>query len=393
MITLIPVEAWEYSLIDAIKSISVLLNKNKLNHFRLEGFGDSFPVRSGRLGLLIALRAIGLKENSRIGVPLYCCPVVFKAIKMAGYKPVFIDVDNDYCISITDLSNKAQNLDALIAVHMFGHVCNMPAIIEIMKEKPVIEDAAQSLGSLLNGRPAGLFGQISVFSFRSGKYLTAGEGGALVVNQEFYKEPVRSLIESMKEPGLKEEIIHIAKTFLRTELRTKPLWGLLGLPLWKLYNRKVNFLAKTPIISGGAFLSDLTTMERRKYLLPAMINRQRQNADFYLKNLSLPQEFLSLEPLNSFYNRFMFPLRLRTPKEADFIFKHLLTKNISTSRPYLEVPEAAYLYYGYQRDCPVAENLLRTTLVIPVHYRLSRKDLTKITDSLNRALEKLANHK
>ena len=390
MISLLPVEAWEYSLIDAIKNISAISRKSKLNHLSLIGAGEYLPVRSGRVGLLIALQALNLKRNSRVGVPLYCCPVVFKVIKMAGHIPVFIDVGHDYCISVSDLSNKVRNLEALIAVHMFGHPCNMPVILEIMKGKPVIEDAAQSLGSLLNGKPTGLFGQISVFSFRSGKYLTAGEGGALVVNQEIYKEPVRNLIEGMKEPGLKEEIVHIAETYIRTKLRTRPLWGLVGVPLWKIYNRRVPFLDKTPVVTGKAFLSDLITVERRKTLLPGLIERQRQNAEFYLKNLNLPEEYLCLEPVNSFLNRFMFPLKFRTEREACYFSEYLLKESISTTRPYLEVPEAAYQYYGYQNDCPMAEKLLKTTLVIPVHYLLGKKDLDKIVTSVNKAWNNLS---
>ena len=62
---------------------------------------------------------------------------------------------------------------------MFGNVCDMPALREAAPGKPFIEDCAQALGSRLDGRLAGSFGEIAVFSFRSGKYLSVGEGGAV----------------------------------------------------------------------------------------------------------------------------------------------------------------------------------------------------------------------
>jgi dTDP-4-amino-4,6-dideoxygalactose transaminase len=81
-----------------------------------------------------------------------------------------------YCLSAGDLSAKRSQIDAVIAVHMFGNLCDMPSLQEAAEGKPIIEDCAQSLGSKLDGRPAGSFGTIAAFSFRSGKYLSAGEG-------------------------------------------------------------------------------------------------------------------------------------------------------------------------------------------------------------------------
>ncbi len=393
MLSLIPTEAWEYNLVDVITATSILLKKRDENKLlQINGVGKCYPVRSGRVGILIALKALSLRPFSKIGVPLYCCPVVFKAIKMAGHMPVFVDVDKDnYCLSIDDLSSKASALDALIAVHMFGQTCNIYDILQIMRDKPVIEDAAQSLGSLINGKLTGTFGQLGVFSFRSGKYLTSGEGGAIFCQDEYLGQKISTLIKEMEIPDIKSELAHVFETYLRTKLRSKPLWGLLGTKIWKIYNRKISFIDKSPIFSGQAYTSDLKITEKRMTRLNQMINKQRENADFYLNNLIIPKDMFCLEPPNRYYNRFMFPIKFNSEERCQYISDLLQENNISTSRPYLDVIEGSYMHYNYQRNCPVAERLLKTTLIIPVHYRLHQSELAKIADILNAGWKSISN--
>jgi len=389
MIPLLPTEAWEYSVRDVIRaSYAAFRSTKEIHPIEIAGIGPCLPVRSGRVGILLALKSLDLRQGSRIGVPLYCCPVVFKAIRMAGHIPIFIDTDvRNYCISTEDLSAKASKLDALIAVHLFGNMCNMPAILEIMKEKPVIEDCAQSLGSALDGRLSGNFGFISMFSFRSGKYLAAGEGGALYCHELRLKSKIEELIKTIPIPSVKSELLHIIGTYARSKLRSKPLWGLLGSKLWKIYNKKVDFISKSPISLTEIFASDLQIINDRMLRLPAMISRQRKNAQYYLDNLRLPKDMFCHEPHGSYYNRFMFPIKFRSSEQCVFVSDFLLRKNISTSRPYLDVIEGAAKHYGYKGDCPEAEKLLKSTLIIPVHYGLSNKHLKYIKENVNQAWE------
>ena len=82
----------------------------------------------------------------------------------------FIDVDpTTFCMSASDLYAKRSQVDAVIAVHLFGNLCNMASLQEVAQGKPIIEDCAQALGSNIQGRIAGSFGAIAFFSFRSGQ--------------------------------------------------------------------------------------------------------------------------------------------------------------------------------------------------------------------------------
>lgn len=389
MLALLPTEAWEFSLKDMISVLPKLFKKRDNNLLDIPGVGKCFTIRSGRAGIFLALKALRLKANSKIGVPFYCCPVVFKAIKMAGHIPVFIDVDQDYCLSLTDLRMKASGLDALIAVHMFGNTCNMPEILKIIGEKPVIEDAAQSLGSLINGKATGTFGQIAIFSFRSGKYLTSGEGGAIFCKERYLLQRISNLIMELPAPKMRSEIVHLIETYIRTKLRNRPFWGLIGSQIWKSYNRKVALIDKSPIVISRAFAADINITKKRMINLNYMIEKQRENAGYYLKHLEIPKDMLCLEPPNCFYNRFMFPIKFRSVEESQSFSDLLLNNNISSSRPYLDVIDGAYKYYGYQRNCPSAERLLLNTIIIPVNYRLHKKEIAKITMVINKGWKAL----
>ena len=170
MLNLIPAEHWEYGIADLLRGIYAASGKKRHQRISLPGLGNCFTVGSGRAGLVLALRALNLKPGTRIGVPLYCCPVVLKAIELANCRPNFIDIESDtFCISAQDLAKKINHIDVVIAVHMFGNMCDMPALKIIAGSKPIIEDCAQALGSRSVDGIAGSFGDISFFSFRDRK--------------------------------------------------------------------------------------------------------------------------------------------------------------------------------------------------------------------------------
>src|SRR5579859_4285598 len=162
MLSLIPNEHWDYSLSDAARGFAGVVSRQAAkwnSSILIPELGPCIPVRSARAAIVVALKALSLPSGASIGVPLYCCPVVFSAIKSAGHRAVFIDVDPaTYCISAKDLEGKSADLDAVIAVHMFGNMCDIPAIRLAAPGKPIIEDCAQALGSCIEGKIAGSFG-------------------------------------------------------------------------------------------------------------------------------------------------------------------------------------------------------------------------------------------
>lgn len=385
MIGFLPTENWEYEAGDIIRGlVAVLGRRNPSEMLYIPGVGNCIPTRSARVGLIAAIRALDLPSGARIGVPLYCCPVVFKAIKMAGYTSGFIDVDPaTYCMSAEDLFAKRSQIDAVIAVHMFGNLCNVPRLEEAAQGKPIIEDCAQSIGSKLYGRMAGSFGTIAAFSFRSGKYLSVGEGGALFSSHADVRSRLSQLVAAMPVPSRADECAHIAVTYLRCMLRSKPLYGVVGYPLWAIYNNKVDFSAKSPIILSRSYMTDLATIRHRLAFLDSAIERQRANADLYSRTLKLDSGMLCCEKPGTFYNRYLYPIIFPSSEQRDSMASYLRSRQIDTAQPYKDVIDGAARYYGYEGDCPVAEQIAKRVLVIPSYHSLKEEDVERIARCVN----------
>jgi perosamine synthetase len=387
MHTLIPAENWEYNLSDVFNGFMSAIKKNGNNNsIFIDGVGSCVPTRSARAGIYTAIKALNLPPGARIGVPLYCCPVVFKAIEAAGCKHRFVDVDLDTCcMSADDLAKKRNDLDAVVAVHMFGNTCDMTKLLDIAQEKPIIEDCAQSLGSNINGRMTGTFGSIAAFSFRSGKYLTVGEGGALFSNQKSIVEKFTEAILMLPAPGIANELKHLAETYIRTKLRTRPLYGLVGYPLWQYYNKTVDYSAKSPIVFSQSYVSDLAiAVKRLKHLNPA-IEKQRTYADFFTHTLTLEKSMLCMEKPGSFYNRYLYPIIFQSTAQRDLVIASLHKHHIGTARPYHDIAAVAAEHYGYKGDCPVSEKIANGVLAIPNYYKLTQKDVKHIAQAVNSA--------
>ncbi len=388
MFTLLPNEHWNYGATDAIRGLRTALSSRGTGRQRdicIPGLGSCRPVRSGRAAIVLALKALALPPRPSIGVPLYCCPVVFKAIKAAGYIPRFIDVDPDtYCLSAADLAAKSPELDAVIAVHMFGNVCDMPGLRRAAPGKPFIEDCAQALGSRLNGRLAGSFGEIAVFSFRSGKYLSVGEGAAVYSSDCDLQRRLSELIETFSAPSRMDECVHVATTYLRSQLRSRPLWGLIGTRLWEAYSATVSYPSQSPVVLGQVYETDRDLTLRRLPLLGSWIDKQRSNARYYDKNLSVDAEMLCVETPGVFSNRLQYPLLFRTPDQCERMVERLRKSQISTARPYKDIAGVAATHYGYTGDCPQAERVASTVLVIPCNHAVKATDVERIAACVNR---------
>ncbi len=389
MFTLLPNEHWDYGAVDAIRGLRVALSSRcpeSQRDIRIPGLGPCRPVRSGRAAIVLALKALALPPRASIGVPLYCCPAVFKAIKAVGYIPRFIDVDSDtYCLSAADLAAKNSEVDAVIAVHMFGNPCDVPALRRAAPGKPFIEDCAQALGSRLNGRLVGSFGEIAAFSFRSGKYLSVGEGGAVFSSDSDLQRRLSELIETFSVPSRIDECVHVGTTFLRSQLRSRPLWGLIGTRLWEAYSATVSYTSQSPLVLAQVFEADRDLTIRRLPLLGSWIDKQRSNARYYHQNLSVDAEMLCSETPGAFFNRLQYPLLFRTPDQCERMVERLRQNQISTARPYKDIAAVAAAHYGYTGDCPQAERIARTVLVIPCNHAVKAPDVERIAACVNRA--------
>lgn len=118
-------------------------------------------------------------------------------ITYLGAKPIFVDILPDtWCID-PELAEAAitPRTKAIIAVHLYGNLCDMDALLAIGERHgiPIIEDAAEAIGSIYHGKRAGSMGKFGTFSFHGTKTLTTGEGGMFVTNDADLHETVLTL--------------------------------------------------------------------------------------------------------------------------------------------------------------------------------------------------------
>ena len=168
------------------------LGKN-VNEFEKElaayvGAKDAAALSAGSAALHLAQKAAGVKAGDIV----FCQDLTFSAtanpIAYEKAIPVFIDSDyetwNMSPEALERAFEKYPDVKAVMPVHLYGLPANMDRIMEICKKHgvPVIEDAAESLGSLYHGQATGTFGDYGIFSFNGNKIITTSGGGMLVCN-------------------------------------------------------------------------------------------------------------------------------------------------------------------------------------------------------------------
>lgn len=175
---------------------------------------------SGTAALQTALKLIGIRPNDEVLMPSLTFIGTANAASYLGGIPHFIDIDPNtlgMCPNALEswlgmmtkriagvLRNRKTGnpIKAILPVHTFGHSCEMLALGQIADSYnlPIVEDAAEALGSLSNGKHLGTFGQIGCISFNGNKIITTGGGGALITDDKKIAERARHITTTSKLP-------------------------------------------------------------------------------------------------------------------------------------------------------------------------------------------------
>ncbi len=170
------------------------------------GVKTGAALSAGSAAIHLGLKALNVKQGDIV----FCSSLTFSAtcnpIIYQNATPVFIDSEyetwNMDPLALEKAFEKYPNPKAVIVVHLYGTPAKMDEIIKICKKHnvPLIEDAAESLGSIYNGQQTGTFGEYGVFSFNGNKIITTSGGGMLVSNNEDGIKKVRFWATQSKEP-------------------------------------------------------------------------------------------------------------------------------------------------------------------------------------------------
>jgi len=203
-----------------VSSVGTYVDKFEAMMQDITATKKTVAVVNGTAGIQIALRLVGVKSGDEVLTQALTFVATANAIAYNAAKPVFIDVDrdtmglspralNDFLEHYGELKedgcyNKktGKRISACLPMHTFGFPVRIDEIIKICTEWkiPVVEDAAESLGSEFNGKPTGSFGNLGVFSFNGNKIVTCGGGGTIVSNNIELGEKAKYLTTTAKKP-------------------------------------------------------------------------------------------------------------------------------------------------------------------------------------------------
>lgn len=162
-------------------------------------------VTNGTVALHLALLALGIGPGDEVIVPAFTYIASVNVITFVGAVPVFVDsVRDSWQMDPQDVKKKiTDKTKAVIAVHLYGHPCEMDAVCEVCREHNLflIEDCAEAIGSEYQRRKVGTFGDMACFSFFGNKTMTTGEGGMILTDD-------KTLIERaarIKDQGLAKD--------------------------------------------------------------------------------------------------------------------------------------------------------------------------------------------
>ncbi|MGZ6316639.1 MAG: DegT/DnrJ/EryC1/StrS family aminotransferase [Anaerolineales bacterium] len=162
------------------------------------GARHAIAVTNATAALHLACVVAGLGPGDEAIVPSLTFVATANAIRYTGATPVFADIngENDLNISCAAIEKAiTKRTRAILVVHYGGFACDMPGILELARDHDlkVIEDAAHAVGSVLEGRMLGTWGDLGCYSFFSNKNMTTGEGGMLVTNDDGYARRLSAL--------------------------------------------------------------------------------------------------------------------------------------------------------------------------------------------------------
>jgi len=148
-------------------------------------------VSSGTAAVTIALASAGIGAGDEVIMPTFTFVASFEAILMLGAIPILVDIDDTLTLDI-DATKEAINAKtkAIMPIHMCGSMANLDALKSLCDENDLvlIEDSSQATGATYKGKPLGSIGDLGCLSLDFVKIITAGEGGAILTNNEkFYR--------------------------------------------------------------------------------------------------------------------------------------------------------------------------------------------------------------
>ncbi len=336
-----------------ISSKGKFVNKFEAEFAKYIGVNHAVGVSNGTVALHIALLALGIGKGDEVIVPTLTYIASVNAITYTGAKPVFVDsLKETWQMNPNEINKKiTDKTKAVIAVHLYGHPCEMDSIVDICKKNGLflIEDAAEAIGSKYKNRMVGGFGDISTFSFYGNKTITTGEGGMVVTDDE----------------TLFDRVLHLKGQGLA---KHREYWhDVVG------YNyRMTNICAAI----------GLAQLEKIQFI----IEKKQKIANWYKEGLKKTEVVFHNAIGDVFHSYWMCSILTMNTLERDKLREHLSKQGIET-RPLFYPIHTMPMYSKTYEKHSVAEDLGWRGLNLPSYPELTEKDVNYIVSKITSFLE------
>ncbi|NMH75293.1 aminotransferase class I/II-fold pyridoxal phosphate-dependent enzyme [Bacillus sp. RO2] len=301
------------------------------------GVNEAVAVSSGTAAIHLALSLLGVEKGDTV----FCSTLTFVAsanpILYQGAEPVFIDSEPDtWNMSPKALQRAFQDAfingklpKAVIVVNLYGQSAKMEEILELcnLYDVPLIEDAAESLGSIYKGRPSGTFGLFGIFSFNGNKIITTSGGGMLVTNDKTLSEKARFLATQARDQAM-----HYQHSQLGYNYRLSNILAGIGRGQLEVLEERVQarrdifnrYSTDLNVVSGIEFMPELTETTSNRWLTALLVNEIEAGISAKEIMEALAKENIEARPVWK-------PLHLQPLFRNCKYFRHSETEDIAAS--------------------------------------------------------------
>ena len=310
----------------------------------------------------LILLSLGIEEGDEVIVPECTWTATAAPVTYLKAKPVFADIDSsNWCICPNSVRSKiSEKTKAIIFVDLYGNMPKMEQLENISKEFniPLIEDAAEALGSQYNGVRAGKFGVASVHSFHRTKTITSGEGGAVLIDNKELFERAKFLRDHGRSSEIPYFTLEATPKYMPSNLQASVVWAQFQ-RVEELVNRKRYFLHrykdKLSDLPDIQFNEETDSVFNGVWATSIIVGEsygiQKIEMQESLKNLNIP-----VRP-------FFYPL---------------------SSLP------AYSMYHGSESLNPVSYDISSRGITLPCHYELTDKQIDCISEGIKKVLNENA---
>jgi dTDP-4-amino-4,6-dideoxygalactose transaminase len=315
---------------------------------RYLGVSHAFGVANATDGLVMSLRAAGIRQGDEVIFPSHTMVATAAAVAHVGGVPVAVDISDDNLIDPASIEAAiTDKTRAIMPVHLNGRTCDMDAIERIAREHDllIVEDAAQALGSKFKGRYAGTFGIAAAISFYPAKILGCfGDGGAVVTNDA----QVARQIALLRDHG-------------RNEQGDVEMWG---------FNSRLDNMQAAILHAQFRDYDEIVTRRRS-------IARLYESLLSDVAEVGLPPGPDAGEDHFDVFQNYEIEASRR-----DELRKYLADKGIGTIIQWGGTPVHAFKKLGFDVSLPVTERFFERCLMLPLNMMVTDDEVTYIATAV-----------